>query len=497
MGSARSQAEELSRFKRRLAEVMVRSKLNLHDDLRVINVLWNKFQIEKLVSARELARVWRGFLGRPGGGPRRLNLYLNVPYCREKCSFCKFAVRVLSDEAQLDAYVEDTLAEIGHFAPLFDRPFGFVQVGGGTPSLLTAAQMTRLFGGLFGRFRTEPDLCSIEFHPASASPAKLSAARTAGFDRVSFGVQTLDPKLLERVNRGEQTRERVRQAVRWAREAGFPVVSLELILGLEGDSPSGFIKSLSSLLEERPTTVSINVLNLTQDYIKAEGLSPRDYFARRVAEIEEAASRVSALARERGYVPEGVLPERGLWLLCREDYRDEHRRLKASGSETTDTVLGLGQSAWSRVPGHAWYLRSTDSFSPDRPIYRLRAQSVETEMADHVRFRLIEDSFIDFGSFRQVFGEEFERRYRLELALLERLGKVRREGQGARFLPTDLTERFFFGSIFFLRQWAKLTAGRALLGPAYLRELERTFTRARRARTPGRLPAGPRPSAAR
>ncbi len=462
-----SEREALDGFKRRLAEVMVRSRLNLRDDLRVINVLWDRLQVERIAGARELRPFWEGASSPPGS---RAVLYVNIPYCRQKCSFCKFQVRTAPTPRALARYAADVVREAEFFSPgLAGTRFDFVQAGGGTPSLLPAARMKELFGAVFARFDAgRAALRSIEFHPSSASPAKLRACRAAGFNRVSFGVQTLDRSLLSRLRRADQTEARVRRAVRWAREAGFDIVAVELIAGLWGDTPEGFLRGAVRLLRQRPSSLSVNQLNLTADYMKAEGIDTEKYAAFRAETMPALAQALRERAAGLGYRAESLSETRGIWTLVRDDLPTPAR---ADGCEALDRVLGLGQGAWSHVPGRAWYQRTTLEFSQEKPIYRMRRQTPETAMAAYVRHALINGSFVDFRAFRDAFGEDFRRRYALELRLLELFGRVRLEDAGARFLPVELTERYFFGSIFFVRQWARLTAGRALLGPDYLRRL--------------------------
>ncbi len=457
-------------LKRRLAEVIVRSKINFRDDLRLLNVLWNRFGIERIACAKDILPFWKQFLESGKWGNACFSLYAHVPFCRKKCSFCRFNVRVGPTEGVLSSYVDDLIQEMEFFSGALSAiTFSSFMVGGGTPSVLTIEQMRRLFSAaarLFNIHREKNGYQSIEFHPADASLEKLLVAREAGFDRVSFGVQSLDRTVLKRIYRDDQTTDHVRLAIRRSRKAGFGCVSVDLVLGLWGDSPDIFMRSAIKLLEEKPTNLCVNQLNLTQDYMIAEGIKPASYFSQRDEMISSVCESLKREASCRGYSTDEISPTRGIWMLSRED--NPSREAELSYREALAYTLGIGQGAWSQIPGRVWYERAHDAFSRDRPIYKMRQRDLEVEAAEYTREWLIRTSFIKFGEFQEALGVDFRSHYGLELKILGMLGKIRIESDGVRFLPAALTERFFYGSVFFLRQWANLSAGKELLGPDFL-----------------------------
>ncbi len=479
LDASKARSPELDAFKRRWAELLVRSKLNIRDDLRVLNVLWDKFHIEKAAAAEELAPLWRETFGSPKASRLRHVLYLNVPFCAQKCSFCKFQVRIGASRADVARYVDDTILEMKFFSKFLSGVrFNMFQVGGGTPSLLSPEEMERLFGAAVRLYDIDADVFrSIEFHPASTTKEKLLAAKKMGFNRVSFGVQSLSPRILARVNRGDQTEAHVRSAVRAAHAAGFAQVAVELITGLCGDSPSIFIDSVRRLIQEKPTSLSINQLNLTEDYMRAEGIRPTNYQRYR-GMIAHICDRLRREAPRLGYFLKDASPVCGIWNLVRED----QPRPDASRQEQQPLycTLGLGQPSWSRITGKAWYQRTKSDFSPQGRIYMMRRLAPAMEIAEYLHNRLINGSRIQFQPFTVAFGTDFRERYELEIALLKRFGKIRADTEGISFLPTDFTERFFYGSMFFIQQWMKTTAGGELLTPEVIDGLRRDILGPRR-----------------
>src|SRR3989338_5592827 len=114
--------------------------------------------------------------------------------------------------------------------------FDNLQLGGGTPSILSAGQMDRLFSMLFKSFSFHPDgERGMEFHPASLSEKKLQVLKKFNFNKVYIGIQTLTDEVLLKTNRF-QTAQMVKDAVAWTRKLGFSRGSnVDLIMGLEGE----------------------------------------------------------------------------------------------------------------------------------------------------------------------------------------------------------------------------------------------------------------------
>ncbi|MBI4249177.1 MAG: radical SAM protein [Elusimicrobia bacterium] len=468
-------AEPLAGFRRRLAETLVRSGLNFRDDLRVLDVLLNKARPPRARRAGEILSLWKAMLAEPTSRERPFQLYINIPYCRQKCLFCKFPVRLTAAPDGVESYLRELEAEALFFAPTFDTVrFDDFCVGGGTPSVCSARQLRDLFASVRSSFQIDPGArCSIEFHPASTTLEKLLVVRRAGFNRVSFGVQTMDAALLARIQRDDQDEASVRDAVRRAREAGFDNVSLELVLGLLGDGPRQFMESFRRVAALRPTTISVNQLNLTAAYMKSEGVSPDEYRRHCESVLPETVAELRTLAPAFGYDAGEASPRHGIWTLYALDALELRERKALAPEEATTNVLGLGQYAWSHVFARAWYERLPRAYHPDRPIYRTHPLSRGLEMARYVRDRLIKRSRIDFPHFRSLFGEDFRDRYALELRLLDEFGKVRMDSYGVDFLPLGLPERFFYGSVFFLDQISSAGFGRRTLSEGYLARLQR------------------------
>ena len=172
--------------------------------------------------------------------------YVHVPFCRRVCPYCDFAV-VAGREELAARYVDALVAEIEATPPL-DRPLDAVAFGGGTPSRLPAAAVSRVLEALRAVHRVAPDAeVSLEANPEDWTPSLAGALADAGVDRVSLGVQSFDAGVLEWLGRAH-TPEQGAAAVAEARRAGFRSVSVDLIFGSPVESHASWQQSVAAAI---------------------------------------------------------------------------------------------------------------------------------------------------------------------------------------------------------------------------------------------------------
>ena len=200
-------------------------------------------------------------------GPRDLSLYLGIPFCPSRCAYCSFISADVKGCLKLVEPFLETLREEIALSGELTRQAGMrvrsVYVGGGTPTTLSAEQLTEVLSALGQAF----DLSSCEEYtveagrPDTITREKLSALRRAGADRVSVNPQTLRDEVLAAIGR-RHTAEQVLSAYALAREAGFAAVNMDLIAGLPGDSLEGFRYSLDGVLDLGPENITVHTLAL-------------------------------------------------------------------------------------------------------------------------------------------------------------------------------------------------------------------------------------------
>ena len=179
-------------------------------------------------------------------------IYVHIPFCVQKCLYCDFASYAGYQDAQKQEYVQAVAQELAarrEEAQYLDEAAS-IYFGGGTPSTLPTECLVQLVEALKANgFWRRPREATIEVNPGTADLAKLQALRALGFDRISFGVQSLQDSELRTIGR-IHTAQQALEAVALAREAGFRRINADLIYGLPGQT----LASLRDTLERLTAT---------------------------------------------------------------------------------------------------------------------------------------------------------------------------------------------------------------------------------------------------
>jgi oxygen-independent coproporphyrinogen-3 oxidase len=197
-----------------------------------------------------------------GLGERPFGVYVHVPFCATRCGYCDFNTYTsleLGGGASQASYAGTAACEIRMARRVLgdaDLPVSTVFLGGGTPTLLPAADLAAILRAVDTEFGLAPDAeVTTEANPESVSLAYLAQLGGAGFTRLSFGMQSARPHVLRVLDR-THTPGRPAQCVAWAREAGFQHVNLDLIYGTPGESDGDWRASLDAALAACPDHVS-------------------------------------------------------------------------------------------------------------------------------------------------------------------------------------------------------------------------------------------------
>ena len=210
-------------------------------------------------------------------------LYIHIPFCRQKCRYCDFA-SFAGAEDLIDEYLA-VLEKEASLCPSFAADT--LYIGGGTPSLLSAAQLEKLCGliarrfAALGRFQES----TLEANPESLTKEKLRLLKEAGLNRLSLGLQSFDDDILKRIGRVHDVKTFL-SAYGAAREAGFNNISVDLIAGLPGQTERMFSEGLKKLAALKPEHISVYGLQVEEGTpFYKEGVQADEDLLR--AELEE------------------------------------------------------------------------------------------------------------------------------------------------------------------------------------------------------------------
>ncbi|HSX26425.1 MAG TPA: oxygen-independent coproporphyrinogen III oxidase [Chlamydiales bacterium] len=187
-----------------------------------------------------------------------LSLYIHIPFCKTMCLFCGCSVILNRKPERQTTYLDHLLREIALTAGRFSarRVVTQLHLGGGTPTSLSEEEFERLMRHLHIHFAFERNAeISIEIDPRTATLGKMTALKGLGFNRVSFGVQDLDPVVQEAVKR-RQSEEMTVLTYWMARELGFSGINIDLIYGLPFQTAESFAKTAEKLVALKPDRIA-------------------------------------------------------------------------------------------------------------------------------------------------------------------------------------------------------------------------------------------------
>lgn len=287
-----------------------------------------------------------------GLGERPFGLYVHVPFCVTRCGYCDFNTYTASElgpGASRDDYAHTAIREVRRARANLgdvDLPVETVFFGGGTPTLLPAADLVRILAAIREEFGLAPGAeVSTEANPESVDPAYLEELRGGGFNRMSFGMQSAREHVLRVLERAH-TPGRPAHAVAEARAAGFEHVNLDLIYSTPGESDDDWRASLAAAIEAGP------------DHVSAYSLIVEDG-TRLAARIRrgELPMPDDDVAADRYLIADAMLAEAGFewyevsnWATS-EAARCRHNLLYWTGGDW----WGVGPGAHSHVGGTRWW----------------------------------------------------------------------------------------------------------------------------------------------
>ena len=235
---------------------------------------------------------------------RDVSLYLGIPFCPTRCSYCSFVSRTIGKRTELmEPYLQALYREIeitGRLLKESGRSVRSIYIGGGTPTTLTSAQMAQLLDTVRSAF--DLSRC-LEFtveggRPDTLSEEKLRTIFEHGADRMSINPQTMEDHVLRACGRPHKAAD-VLRAYGEAVSAGFKAINMDLIAGLPEDSVEGFRRSLDAVAALNPANITVHTLALKKG---------ADLFEKRVSlptaeEVTEMVAYANEMLRRLGYKP--------------------------------------------------------------------------------------------------------------------------------------------------------------------------------------------------
>ncbi|HOF02773.1 MAG TPA: radical SAM family heme chaperone HemW [Atribacterota bacterium] len=194
-----------------------------------------------------------------------IGLYLHIPFCLSKCSYCDFFSIVTGNEGLKRRYITALIKEMEIYRQKKkDISLSTIYLGGGTPTILDGIQINEIISSCFSNFQIAGNKkmeITIEANPGTIEIEKSKILLQSGINRLSIGAQSLDNRVLKKIGR-VHTKEDFLASYNAAREAGFSNINIDLMFGLPGQSMAGFEKTLTGIIKLKPEHISLYGLSI-------------------------------------------------------------------------------------------------------------------------------------------------------------------------------------------------------------------------------------------
>ncbi len=287
----------------------------------------------------------------------KLSLYVHIPFCENLCHFCGCMKVITKKHEQSEEYMKFLLQEIDRIAALVPQGCIVNQMhfGGGSPNFLKPEELFKIVDKIHEKFEFEFGAeMAIEMHPRTSTPEFCEKVAQLGFNRISLGVQDLDPKVQKLINR-HQTYEMTQEMVDLLKKLGLISFNFDLIYGLPGQTMEGWTQTLAQIIAMKPNRLAV------YSYAHVPWLKPyQRSFEDKDLPIPELKLRLFEKAyqilTEAGYQPVGMdhfaLPDDELALALENG--SLHRNFMGYSTRKEAHQIGFGVSAISYV-GDAYF----------------------------------------------------------------------------------------------------------------------------------------------
>ena len=228
-------------------------------------------------------------------------LYIHIPFCLQKCSYCDFlSFSNLQDNQK--KYVDALCKEIRILKSNFNRKIETIYIGGGTPSILVYGEVERILNTVFDNFGID-DKCeiSIEANPATVDSKRLLEYKQSGINRISFGAQSFDNKLLKIINRAHNSKD-ITESVNLARDCGIENINIDLMSNLPLQTKDSLINSIKSAINLNIEHISLYDLILNENTALYAKIQNKELTLPDEDEIYDALNDAKQLLKKAGYI---------------------------------------------------------------------------------------------------------------------------------------------------------------------------------------------------
>lgn len=340
---------------------------------------------------------------------KNLGLYIHVPFCIRKCNYCDF-YSINATDANIAHYITNVKAAIENWSgKLRDRTIDTIYFGGGTPSILETKGLLEIAESIFDNFKIATDAeITAEVNPITTERINFADLRSAGFNRISIGMQSSDNDELLALGRLHSTSE-VDKTIDSVIKGGITNFSLDVMLGIPLQTPDSLNSTLDYCIKSGASHISTYMLkiekgtpfyNMQNTIAFADDDTQADFYEQTVCTLKSAGFRHYEISN-----------------FCKDDRISRHNMKYWE----LEDYLGVGPSAHSMVGNKRFfYPKDIDAFSEESIIFESEGKSKE----EFIMLSLRTDSGLNFKKYRDFFGEDIPDEMLKEAILLSKHGLV-------------------------------------------------------------------------
>ncbi|MCR5654220.1 MAG: radical SAM family heme chaperone HemW [Lachnospiraceae bacterium] len=366
-----------------------------------------------------------------------MELYVHIPFCVRKCKYCDF-LSMPSDEATRMAYAKALEREITIRSKAFsDVTVETVYFGGGTPTVLPAELLCKLFNAIKTSFRVKEGAeITVEANPKTIDAAGLKKLYAGGFNRLSLGLQSVHDKELKLLGR-IHTYEDFLDCFRAARAAGFENINVDLISSLPGQKKEAYEESLKTLISLRPTHIS------SYSLIIEEGTPFYEMYHDHPEKLPDEEAELAMYHMTRDVLSQNGYKRYEISNYCLPGYESRHN----TGYWRRVPYLGLGLGASSFTDGKRHkndtditnYIKGMNEGDGEDVFFKEYEElSLKDAMAEYLFLGLRMTTGVSVAEFCRQFGKELAVVYKTEIEKLTCEGLIILDNAADRLYLTDL-----------------------------------------------------------
>ncbi len=430
------------------------------------------------VTETEVRRSWENYslARKKGKAAKTAGIYCHIPFCATKCKFCYCYSIQLKDRDKMRQYVKAVQRQVERISDSAkDIRFNTLYFGGGTPSLLPPEDLDILLETIHAHFKFTDDFqFNFEGTPQTLGrEGRIPILAKHGVTRLTIGIQSLEKRLLKKMDRVQQSSIGVGSVISEARANGIKTINVDVLAGLPGQSLEEFQSTFDELLKWRPEVIHpYPYQNTEETRFYQEGFRTNDTVARlRKKMMEYAEKRL----REENYLE---IPNESWCLGIEHRNQQDVDKIKHSSS-----VMPLGYVARGHIFGQLTYGTLADEFqnlmvNPDNvDVYY---GDTITRTQEQIRY-IISNLRTGFSrvDFEEIFGEDCLENFWLQFSILQKMGKINVDALTVESKMESSYDSILYAKLFFEEEYHELLRQEYQdeYEPAtdYIRELEKLY----------------------